>query len=84
LQVTAGSVAGDFGAAAQELAERFLLAGQVTILASDAHNMKHRPPNLLPGLAHATELLGESAARLLVDDNPWRIARSHFANASAA
>lgn len=84
LQVTAGSVAGDFGPAAQELAERFLLAGQVTILASDAHNMKHRPPNLLPGLAHAEELLGESAARLLVQDNPWRIARSHFANASAA
>lgn len=84
LQVTASSVAGHFGPAAQELAERFLLAGQVTVLASDAHNMKHRPPNLLPGLEHAIELLGESAARLLVEDNPWRIARSHFATASAA
>ncbi len=84
LQVTAGAVAGHFGSSAQELAERFLLAGQVTILASDAHNMKNRPPNLLPGLEHAAELIGESAARLLVDDNPWRIARSHFAAASAA
>jgi len=84
LQVTAGAVAGYFGSPAQELAERFLLEGQVTVLASDAHNMKHRPPDLRPGLEHAAELIGESAARLLVDDNPWRIARSHFAAASAA
>lgn len=84
LQVTAGAVAGFFGSAAQQLAERFLLEGKVTVLASDAHNMKNRPPNLLPGLEHAAELIGESAARLLVDDNPWRIARSHFAAASAA
>jgi protein-tyrosine phosphatase len=84
LQVTAGAVAGHFGSAAQALAEHFLLEGQVTLLASDAHNMKNRPPNLLPGLEHAAELIGESAARLLVEDNPWRIARSHFAAASAA
>lgn len=83
LQVTAGSVAGDFGAPAQKLAERLLLEDQVTVLASDAHNMRHRAPDLRPGLEKAAHLIGDAAARRLVEDNPWRIAQNHFA-ASAA
>lgn len=79
LQITAGSVAGDFGIPAQTLAERLLLEGQVTVMASDAHNMRHRPPDLRPGLEKAAQLIGDAAARRLVDDNPWRIAQNHFA-----
>lgn len=78
LQVTAGSLVGDFGPNARELAERLLLEGQITLLASDAHNMRHRPPNLQPGLGRASELVGDIAARRLVLDNPWRIAESLF------
>lgn len=83
LQVTAGSVAGDFGLPAQILAERLLLDGQVTVMASDAHNMRHRAPDLRPGLERAAQLIGDAAARRLVEDNPWRIAQNHFtANAA--
>lgn len=78
LQVTAGSVAGHFGETAQELASQFLEKNWVTILASDAHTIEHRPPILTAGLAAATELLGEEAARRLVFDNPWQIAQQHF------
>lgn len=78
LQVTAGSVAGNFGEVAQDLAVRLLEKNLVTILASDAHNIEHRPPILSAGLAIVTELLGEAAARRLVIDNPWQIAKYHF------
>ncbi|HZJ95943.1 MAG TPA: CpsB/CapC family capsule biosynthesis tyrosine phosphatase [Thiopseudomonas sp.] len=76
LQVTAGSVAGRFGEPAQELAHALLKEGVVTILASDAHNLEHRPPVLSEGRAAAIELIGEAEAQRLVLDNPWRIAQS--------
>ena len=78
LQVTAGSVAGSFGEAAQDLAIQLLEKNLVTILASDAHNLDYRPPVLTTGLAAASELIGEDAARRLVFDNPWQIAQHHF------
>ena len=78
LQVTSGSVAGNFGATAQELAIQLLEHNWVTILASDAHNIEHRPPLLSAGLAVATEVLGANAAQRLVMDNPWQIAQQHF------
>ena len=83
LQVTASSVAGRFGEAAQQLAEQLLQEGVVTILASDAHNREHRPPVLSEGLAAATQLIGESAALALVKDNPWRIAATKFSEVAA-
>lgn len=52
LQVTAASVAGHFGPAAADIAHDLLEQGLVTILASDAHNLQHRPPNLSEGLQH--------------------------------
>jgi protein-tyrosine phosphatase len=45
-QVTAGAVVGDFGAAVRRTALRFLGAGLVQVLASDAHDHEHRPPLL--------------------------------------
>ncbi len=78
LQVTASSVAGRFGPAAQEIAHALLEQGVVTILASDAHNLEYRPPILSEGLEHAAELIGESQAELLVRHRPWQIAQSHF------
>ncbi|AKX56095.1 capsular biosynthesis protein [Thiopseudomonas alkaliphila] len=82
-QVTAGAVAGRFGQPAQDLAERFLAEGLVTILASDAHNLEHRPPVLSEGLAAASALLGEAEAYKLVQDNPWQLAQSKFSASSA-
>ena len=76
LQVTAGAVAGRFGGAAQELAQTLLKEELVTILASDAHNIEHRPPILSQGRDAASALIGEAAAQRLVLDNPWQIAES--------
>jgi protein-tyrosine phosphatase len=78
LQVTSSSVAGHFGERAQELAIQWLEKNWVTILASDAHNIEHRPPLLSAGLAIATDVLGADAAQRLVVDNPWQIAEQHF------
>lgn len=76
LQVTAGAVAGRFGEAAQELAHTLLKEDKVTILASDAHNIEHRPPILSQGRDAAAAIIGEVAAQRLVVDNPWQIAQS--------
>ena len=81
LQVTSGSVAGSFGDAAQDLAIALLEKNWVTILASDAHNIEHRPPLLSAGLDVATDILGAEAAQRLVVDNPWHIAQQHFNSA---
>ena len=79
LQVTAGSVAGRFGPAAQEIALALLEQDVVTILASDAHNEQHRPPVLTEGLQEAARIVGESRAEELVQHTPWLIAQGHFA-----
>ena len=46
IQLTAMSVTGKFSENAHEIAHQFLNNGWATIIASDAHNMKHRPPVL--------------------------------------
>lgn len=46
LQVTAGSLVGQFGAPAKAAAEYFLAQNWVGVLATDAHDAVHRPPNL--------------------------------------
>ncbi|MOA46387.1 Tyrosine-protein phosphatase CpsB [compost metagenome] len=79
LQITAGSVAGRFGEPAQMIANALLELGLVTILASDAHNMQHRPPVLSEGMEHAARIVGAFQAERLVIDTPWQIARGHFA-----
>lgn len=78
-QVTAGSVAGRFGEAAQERAHELLEKGWVTVLASDAHNAGPRPPLLTEGREAAAAIVGEARSWELVRDNPAEIVRSHFA-----
>lgn len=78
LQVTASSVAGHFGPAAQGIAYELLKQGAVTILATDAHNIQHRPAILTEGLVCAARIIGDIKAEALVMKNPWAIAKSHF------
>lgn len=78
LQVTAASVAGGFGPAAQALAHDLLEQGVVTILASDAHNLEHRPPKITEGMQHAARIVGDAQAEALVKHTPWEIAQRHF------
>ena len=69
-QVTAGAVAGAFGPMAQDCAQWLLEEDWVTVLASDAHNLAHRPPELEPGRAQAASWVGEEKSWALVRDNP--------------
>ena len=73
VQLTAGSLAGRFGEAAQQVASRFLKNGWAHVIATDAHNLQHRPPKLAEGFKVATTLVGEAKAREMVDGLPRRI-----------
>ena len=70
VQVTSGSLNGSFGAQAHRCAVELLRTGQVTLLATDCHNMKYRPPDLGQGARAAIDIVGESAAWDLVHGNP--------------
>ena len=76
LQVTAGAVAGGFGAQARKRARQLLERGWVSFLASDAHNTDHRIPDLEPGRAAAAASIGEDASWRLVRENPRQILRA--------
>jgi protein-tyrosine phosphatase len=78
LQVTADAVSGNFGPFAQARAVELLERGWVTILASDAHNLEHRPPELERGRRAAAEVVGEEESWRLVRDRPAQIAARHF------
>ena len=70
MQVTAGSLTGHFGSKAQYWAERMLDEGYVHVLATDAHDVERRPPNLSQGLERAAERIGIDAAEHLVVTRP--------------
>ncbi len=73
LQVTAGAVIGQFGRLAQECAMAMLEREWVTVLASDAHNIKHRPPNMSPAREFLAKWGGEAMASHLTCTMPGRI-----------
>lgn len=73
LQVTAGAVAGTFGEFARARAIDLLERGWVTVLASDAHNLDARPPELEPGRRAAAKIVGEEESWRLVRDRPAEI-----------
>lgn len=77
-QVTAGSVAGQFGDTAKERAVALLEMGVVTVLASDAHHVNRRPFNLSEGRDAAAKIIGSQKANELVYDNPLRIVGEQF------
>jgi protein-tyrosine phosphatase len=72
LQVTAASLTGGFGAAAERVALQLLDAGQITFVASDAHNLKSRPPQLAKARALVAARKGEALAQQLFEDNQRR------------
>jgi len=75
MQVTAGSLTGGFGRNARYWSERMLDEGCVHILATDAHDVNRRPPNLSQGRALAAKRVGETAAQQLVMTRPEGILR---------
>ena len=69
-QITTGSILGVFGSDVREYSEQLLRKGLVHVLASDAHNVRGRPPVLGEALEAATTLVGRARAESMVLDAP--------------
>lgn len=70
VQVTANSLTGHWGRRAKSAALWLLKNHAIHIVATDAHDTKHRPPVLSKALDAATRELGAPMALRLVVDNP--------------
>ena len=70
LQVTAGSVVGRFGDKAQQVALQLCEENLTTLIATDAHNKKHRPPKL----AEAYEYLSGKFGRKYMEQLQTNVA----------
>lgn len=70
MQVTAQSLLGVFGPKAFDFAKKLLDRGLVHFLASDAHNVKHRPPRLDQGFDWIARHYSHRLAQLLCVDHP--------------
>jgi protein-tyrosine phosphatase len=73
LQVTAQSFLGRFGKHAKSFADLLLAKGLVHIVASDAHDTKHRPPSLNEAYEYVAKAYGESRATVLFTANPGAV-----------
>jgi protein-tyrosine phosphatase len=73
LQVTSGSLTGDFGSDARYWGERLVDEGWVHILATDAHGLRARRPELRKGVAAAARLVGDEEAQRMVELRPAAI-----------
>ncbi len=70
MQVTATSVVGDFGLGPSESVHRMLRAGLVHFVASDCHDIEHRPPLLAQAYDEITTRCDRDLADLLTLHNP--------------
>jgi protein-tyrosine phosphatase len=69
-QFTASSVCGKFGTQVQEFCWDMLQRGWIDSLASDAPDLRYRPPRLSEGVARLAEWVGEETAQRMVDGVP--------------
>jgi protein-tyrosine phosphatase len=73
MQITSGSLCGTFGRRSRYWGDRMLSEGLVHILASDAHHVTSRPPDLAAGRQAAERLVGADEATRLVVTRPHAI-----------
>jgi protein-tyrosine phosphatase len=76
MQITAGSLSGAFGSRAQYWGERMLEEGSVHIIATDAHDVSRRPPELSRGCDLAARRVGEEEAQHMVLTRPTGVLRN--------
>lgn len=73
MQVNKGSLLGSFGASVQQTAARMLQAGQVAIIASDAHSIARRNTDMRPLRQWLSKEYDEKTIQLLLEENPRRV-----------
>lgn len=73
LQITAGSLLGDFGGSARQMAWLLVENQLAAIVASDAHDAVRRPPRMTQAMQLLGERVGRTAMRALTIDNPLRV-----------
>ena len=76
MQLTAGSLAGGFGRNARYWSERMLDERCAHVLATDAHDVNRRPPNLNQGRELAAKRVGDIEAQHLVATRPTGVLRN--------
>jgi len=73
VQITAGSLLGEFGDGPLEASKEFLRRGLVRLVASDAHSLRHRPPHLSAARDLVRKTWGPEVEGGLFEANPRAI-----------
>ena len=81
LQITAGSLVGDFGSSIQQLSEWLVERRFVHFVSTDAHNLASRPPRLRKAFDRLSELAGREWALAVCRDNPLCVAKGESVSA---
>lgn len=70
VQLTAGSLLGEFGRGARAAAEAMLASGLAHVVASDAHDLRRRPPRMAAARERVRAAMGAEVETLLFDAIP--------------
>jgi protein-tyrosine phosphatase len=73
VQITGNSLTGRWGPVAKKTTQFLVKHGAVHVLASDAHDLRNRPPALAAARDEMAKLAGKEAAQAMVEDNPRAI-----------
>ena len=73
LQITAGSLIGEFGQKAKTAAWKFLSLGWISFVATDAHNLSTRRPQMKTAYKDISMKLGQKLAHMVCIENPIRV-----------
>lgn len=76
VQLTAGSLLGDFGVGPLAACVEFFRRGLVHLVASDAHSLEQRPPRLAAARARVRREWGADAELGIFESNPRAVLRS--------
>lgn len=76
-QLTAGSITGHFGRPAEKAADALLERGWVDFIATDCHNLAHRPPRMKIARRLVAERYGEAMASQLTLTGPAQLLAHH-------
>jgi protein-tyrosine phosphatase len=67
IQVTADSLAGDFGSGARKCAIEFAKMGALDFVSTDAHSVRYRKPNVSEGLKALEKVIGAEKVNSIID-----------------